>query len=183
MTQSRVRLGELFENSFKGGDWDIVRMSPKIYWSGKGRDNLIKIRSLEFNEKDFYPLERSTWEKYDLKNNVDGRKREAKKYKIGRLTKWTLYSEPYFKVSNRRQLPKMDKEVYNEFLFRFYNLHQSDGLFDEVLKKMINSCEGIQFEDGFVPMENIEFRTILSTTEWAGYNRIQIQFKLKTSRD
>jgi len=179
MKQPRVRSGELFENTFNGTEWEVVRVSPKIYWSGKGRDNLRKIRSADFNENEFYPLDKSTWNKYDLKNKVDGRKREAKKYKISKLTNWTLYSEPYFKVSTRNQLSRIDKEDYNDFLGRFYQLHKSDGLFDDIINKMTNSCEGIQFEDGFVPMDKIEFITMLSTTEWAGYNRIQIQFKLK----
>ena len=91
MKQPRVRSGELFENTFNGTEWEVVRVSPKIYWSGKGRDNLRKIKSVNLNEKEFYPLEKSTWTKYDLKNRDDGRKREAKKYKINKLTNWILY--------------------------------------------------------------------------------------------
>lgn len=179
MRQKRVKSGELFENTFKGTDWSIVRVSPRIYWSGKGRDNLQKIRSLNFKVEDFYPLEKSTWSKYDLLNTVDGRKREAKKYKIEKLTNWTLYSEPYFKVASRRQLPKITTDEYNSFLNEFYTYNEQKGFFDDVINKMVGSCEGIQFEDGFIPMDKIEFRTILSRHEWAGYNRIQIQFKLK----
>jgi hypothetical protein len=42
----------------------------------------------------------------------------------------------------------------------------------------MNECiTGIQFIDKFVPIENIEFRTIV-VNGWGGYKRITIQFKI-----
>lgn len=179
MIQKRVISGTLFEKTFDNTVWKVVRVSPKIHWTGNGSDNLQRIRSLNFNFKEFYPLEKTTWSKYDLLNKIDARKREAKKYRISKLKNWILYSEPYFKVANRRQLSKMSSVEYNTFVNEFYKYNNENGFFDRVIKKMIDSCEGIQFEDGFVPMKDIEFKTILSEKEWSGYNRIQIQFRLK----
>jgi hypothetical protein len=179
MRQSRVKIGESFENTFKGTEWDVVRISPKIKWSGKGRNNIEKIKNVNYKVEEFYPLDETVWVKYDIVNRNDGRKRELKKYKINNLRKWTLYSEPFFKVSNREQLGKITKEQYNSFLNEFFFYNNDKGFFKNVISMMTKGCEGIKFEDGFIPMENIEFRTIISKRAWSGYDRIQIEFKVK----
>jgi hypothetical protein len=43
---------------------------------------------------------------------------------------------------------------------------------------MVYSNEGIVFIDGFIPLERLEFRTIVVNRQWKGYDRIQIQFRV-----
>ena len=178
MVQDRVRLGKLFENKFRGTDWEIVRVSPKVKWSGKGRSNIQKIKSLDFKVEDFTPVV-SDWSKHDIINKKDGRKRELKKYKIKNLNDWTLYSEPFFKIANKSQTKSITTEKYNLFVENFYSYYSKNGFFENVIREMITNCEGIQFEDGFLYIDKLKFRVIVNKHAWAGYYRIQIQFKLK----
>ena len=44
---------------------------------------------------------------------------------------------------------------------------------------MLRGVEGIVLVDGYVPMEKLEFRTVVTENDWKGYSRIQIQFRIK----
>jgi hypothetical protein len=90
-----------------------------------------------------------------------------------------LYSEPYFKIASRGDLNKIDKETYNEFVTDFWNYNQNTGLFLKVEKEINQLSEGIQCIDGFIPKEEIEFRTVIVKSAWKGYHRITVEFKLK----
>jgi hypothetical protein len=90
-----------------------------------------------------------------------------------------LYSEHYFKVAIRSNLNKIGLEEYNKFVAEFYELNSKNGTFDTIIKKMTENSVGIVTLDGFIPIENIEFRTIVIKSTWKGYHRITIQFRVK----
>lgn len=179
MRQTRVNTGKLFEQSLVTDEWVLKSKNPKPIWSGSGRSVYDKIKNIGFNHLDFQPLEGSKWGKCDIVNIHDGREREIKKYKIDDIKKWKLYSEPFFKVSRRNQLNKINKDEYNNFLKSFYNHNISNGFFDNIVSEMTKNCEGIHIIGEFIPINKFEFRTILSENEWKGFHRIQIEFKLK----
>lgn len=176
--QNRAITGPEFEKSFTGLGWVKNSISPRLSWTGRGRNNIEKIKSLNFDHTSFNLLESSQFEKWDLYNPTTFKYREAKKYYVSQVFNWTLYSEPYFKVSSKSQLNLVDTFSYNNFTHKFFERHTKSGLFTEVQQKMIKTTEGIQFRDAFVPMKSLEFRTVL-LDGWAGYNRITIQFKIK----
>lgn len=176
--QTRCKTGIEFENSFTKQGWKKLNSSPRLLWTGSGRNNLQKIVSLDYDHTSFRLLGSSYFDKYDLYNPITYKYREVKKYYISQISKWTLYSEPYFKVASDWQVGLVDTNQYNNFVQKFYEYHTESGLFNEVQKRMIRTAEGIQFIDGFVPKEQLEFRTVV-LDGWAGYKRITIQFKLK----
>jgi hypothetical protein len=104
---------------------------------------------------------------------------DAKRYIKKKLSSWTLYSEPYFKVATRSNLNKIGLKEYNKFVNEFYELNSKNGMFDTVIKKMTENSIGIVTLDGFISIENIEFRTTVIKSAWKGYHRITIQFKIK----
>jgi hypothetical protein len=118
-------------------------------------------------------------EKCDIKKYRTRKYREAKKYTMEDAQYWRLYSEPYFKVATRKQLDVIPVDTYNQFVEDFYKMNTTNGVLDYVQEKMLRGVEGVTLVDGYVPMENLEFRTVVSENNWQGYNRIQIQFRLK----
>ena len=181
MIQKRVKTGKDFEISHIKDGWRLINDRPLVVWSGKGKNNIEKIKSLNFNHKDFVPTEKTKWDKSDITNINDGRKREIKKYNIKQIKCWNLYSEPFFKIARKNQANNMDKVEYNKFTSEFYYYNIEKGFFNNVVKEMTSKCEGIQIKENFFEMSCFDFRTVLSEREWRGYHRIQIEFKLKDS--
>lgn len=180
MVQSRVLAGRQMELSSHKNGWVKATTKPKLKWRGEGRNNIEKIINSDYNPNKFSVLENITLNKYDIYNPVTKKKREVKSYFTSEVNKWTLYSEPYFKIAKRAQLSKISAEKYNEFLTKFYNHANTTGLLKFIQEQMICSNEGIVFKDGFVPIENLEFRTVVRNNQWKGYDRIQIQFRVNT---
>ena len=179
MVQARVKSGKLAEQSFIKDGWISKPTKPTFKWGGAGRNNIDKIKNC-FNDIDtFCKLQNLSLKKYDIYNPTTNKYREIKGYNIKQLNKWTLYSEPYFKIATRSQATKITQDVYNDFLHRFTDHANNIGLIKHIEEQMVSSNEGIQFKDGFIPQDQIEFRTIISYTEWSGYNRLQIHFKIK----
>jgi len=176
--QSRVYSGQDFEKTTAKNGWKLVTVSPKLKWVGNGRNNLQKIKDINYDPKKLKLESGSFLEKYDLFNPITKKFREVKKYYISDIYKWTLYSEPYFKIATERQTNFVDPQTYNNFVERFYDLNIKTGLFLEVQKKMTRLTDGIQFVDGFVPKTDLEFRTVV-LDGWSGYKRITIQFRKK----
>ena len=181
MRQKRVTTGKDFELLHTKDSWRLITDRPLVVWSGKGKNNIEKIKSLNFNHKNFVPLEKTKWDKSDITNINDGRKREIKKYNTKQIKCWKLYSEPFFKIARKNQTNNIGKVEYNKFTSDFYYYNIEKGFFNNVIKEMISKCEGIQTEDNFFEMSCFDFRTVLSKKEWQGYHRIQIEFKLKDS--
>jgi len=184
MAQKRNRTGIDFEKQIcETNGWVHKSASPKINWSGKGRSNFDKIVSVDFDSTKFLPnIEKSKFEKYDAINN-NGDKIELKKYNISQLSKWVMYSEPIFKVASRSAVKKVttlfgagdyekSKIVYNNFVKGVVN-----NVGEEILDNITKSNIGIQFKDGFVSQENIEYRWKIRSG-WMGYDRLSIEFRV-----
>jgi hypothetical protein len=177
--QNRVQNGKLFELSLIKDGWIVKPKSPKFKWSGNGRSFVQKMRDCRFISELFILDESSSMCKYDIVHLETNRVREVKKYMKKDLNKWTLYSEPFFKIATRSQQKKIDVIVYNKFANEFYDHNLTTGLFDRVINKMTSCSEGIMVQDGFIPSKDIEFRTELVANQWGGYDRITIQFRIR----
>ncbi len=176
--QLRSKTGTAFEKECEVDGWKRQTKSPKINWSGKGRSNIQRIKSCNFDPSKFVLLENSDLSKYDIYHPELNKYREVKSYKKSNLNSWTLYSEPYFKVATRSEATKISVETYNSFIDEFWEFNQKTGLFDKLQEGITSFSEGIQCKDGFIPKEELEFRTVV-LTEWGGYKRITIQFRIK----
>ena len=93
-----------------------------------------------------------------------------------------MYSEPYFKVASWSDVDKIDKDTYNKFVQDFWDYNQTTDLFDKVQKGLNEQSEGVQFIDGFISKDDLEFRTVIVKTAWMGYYRITIEFRLKNNK-
>lgn len=178
MVQPRVKVGKQMELSAQKNGWISCPTRPKLTWRVEGKSNIDKIKNSNYNPVKFAVLENANLEKYDIYNPTTNKKREVKAYHASNLNRWVLYSEPYFKVSSRSQLTKINKDIYNDFVDRFYTHANQIGLISYIQDQMVSSSEGIVFKDGFISKKQLQFRTIISDQEWSGYNRIQIQFKI-----
>jgi len=178
MIQSRVNAGKVMEIIASKDGWKKSPTKPKLKWRVEGKNNIDKIINTNYDPKSFSILENISLNKYDIYNPTTKKTREVKSYNIKDVSRWTLYSEPYFKISTRSQLNKITPDTYNDFLQRFYDHANSTGLLNFIQEQMISSNEGIVFKDGFVLKEQLEFRTIVVNKQWKGYNRIQIQFRV-----
>ncbi len=115
MIQKRVNTGKSFELSVAKGDWKLLTDRPLIVWSGKGKNNIDKIKSLNLNHKNFIPTEKTKWSKSDVTNVRDGRKREIKKYNTKQIKSRNLYSEPFFKIARTNKAKRIGKIEYKNF--------------------------------------------------------------------
>lgn len=163
---------------------------PKLKWAGLGRSNFLKLFNSDFNPDKFYPiLEESKLVKCDFKNGYD--LYEGKKYLKNNLNKWLLYSEPIIKIApSRSKFKKGDfvydnisEDRYNNFLINFMKSKWWLENNQIVLDKITNSNKGIYCKDGFIPNEDLDFKWVLNSGEYApifnGYKRLSIVFKLK----
>lgn len=179
MMQSRVKAGKDMELSVLKDGWVRKATKPKLKWRAEGKNNIDKIKNSNYDPKKFAIIENLTLNKYDIYHPETKRQREVKSYYTTEITKWTLYSEPYFKISTKRQLNKITPELYNDFLKKFYTHANDTGLLKFIQEQMVNSNEGIIFKDGFIPLDRLEFRTAIVDKQWKNYNRIQVQFRVK----
>jgi hypothetical protein len=185
MSQIRNKTGVKFEKEVcKLYGWQLKTVSPKIKWSGTGKNNFEKIKNYNFNSNLFNPLQGSVLEKYDAINNF-GQKVEIKKYITENIKgKWKLYSEPFFKISTKSQVKSISKyfgdgdvdlarNKYNDFLVDFRNKETNN----DILKSISDSNIGIQFVDKLVLKKDIDFK-IEVNKGWNGFNRLTIFFKI-----
>lgn len=180
--QKRVSSGKIFEQSLIRDGWIVKYKSPRLKWIGKGKSTIQKMKNCGFRPELLKLDESSNMCKYDIINSETGKVREVKKYLKDDLTTWTLYSEPYFKIATRGQQNQIGVEEYNKFTTEFYDYNLKLGFFDKVVENMTSCSEGIVVEDGFIPSEELEFRTVLVKNNWGGYNRITVQFRIKTNQ-
>lgn len=174
--QKRSKAGTDFENQICGDGWKRETSSPRLKWFGDGKSVFDKMKYCEYNPSRFI-LEECNLCKYDIVSE-NGEYREVKKYNMDKLNNWTLYSEPYFKIALKKDIKRIDTETYNKFVDDFYQYNLNRGLFDYVVDNMTKCITGIQVKDGFIPKDNLEFRTVI-VDGWRGYKRITIQFKIK----
>lgn len=180
--QTRTFTGLNFETkTCKKFNWTQKGRRPRIVWSGDGQTNFHKIKNINFQADLFRPLKESLYEKYDAIS--DERKIEIKKYSVEDTSKWLLYSEPIVKVATRTQLRNMEnifggdedftRRKYNRFILGVYK-----NIRNNVILNMINNIHGIQLTDGFVPIDDLEFRWELKRG-WRGFFRISVMFRSK----
>ena len=177
--QNRAKTGIEFENLVQVDGWVKKTKSPRMKWSGNGRTIFDKIKSVDYDPTRFILDETVEISKYDIYHPETKRYREVKKYNKDTFNGWLLYSEPYFKMASKHFLHKINVEDYNNFVEEFYNHNLNTGLFDRVIKLINEKSEGIRVVDGFIPKEELEFRTIIDRNNWMGYYRITIQVKRK----
>jgi hypothetical protein len=177
--QKRAKIGIDFEKMCETDGWVRKAKSPKLKWNGKGRGNITKIKNCNFNPTTFTLSDFSELSKYDIYHPELKKYREVKRYKKTDVKNWTLYSEPYFKIASVGDTTKIDNNTYNKFVQDFWDFNQNTGLIEKIQEGVCSFSEGIVFIDGFVPKEELEFRTVIVKNAWKGYYRITIEFKLK----
>lgn len=178
MVQARVLSGKQMENISLTKGWVKATSKPILKWRADGKNNIDKIINSNYNPKVFSILENITLNKYDIYNPTTKKYREVKRYYKKDVTKWTLYSEPYFKIATRTQLSKISQDKYNDFLLKFYTHAKENGILSFIEQQMTSSNEGILLIDEFIPKEQLEFRSVITKSQWKGYDRIQIQFRV-----
>lgn len=190
MKQSRVNSGALFEVEI-GKRHNLLRkpVSPKIIWNGTGRTNLDKIVSINFDETKFFPTEKSKYLKYDVtdkKNNTY----EVKSYTIDSMYSWKLYSEPIVKVATKNTLNRVttlfgngdvNKGIlkYNDFINKLFIHMSENGGLNYIQNEMTKHTKGIFFRDQYVDIMDISFRWVILKNQWAGFDRITLEFMMK----
>lgn len=181
MGQSRNKTGTDFEKSIPSS-FHRCPVSPKMVWVGNGRNNMKKIIECNFDESIFkLDLDKSKLIKYDCIEKTTGDKFEIKKYNRSDLKHWTLYSEPYFKMSNKENLHLIDCDKYNDFIHRFFEYNTKNGFFEQIIQSMTSQTKGVYIKDDIIMMQELEFKTVVIHNQWKGYDRITIMFKLKNN--
>ena len=82
-------------------------------------------------------------------------------------------------MATRKDIGKIDKDKYNQFVNEFYQLYYNNGTIESIVNQMTKNSIGIVTLDGFIPIDKIEFRTIVVENAWKGYHRITVQFRIK----
>lgn len=188
MSQKRNKTGISFEKKIcQLYGWQHVNIKPIIKWSGDGRNNFEKIKSLNFDTSKMIPNDISTYDKYDAIDQ-NGRKIEIKKYFSTKIKgKWLLYSEPFFKVSNKEQLEPVSnflgdgdlnlaKDSYNKFIEQF----KEKNIPQIISESIFMSNDGIQLQDKFITKEDVEFKIEIKKNCYKGFDRLTIFFKIKS---
>ena len=161
---------------------------PIIKWPGESRSNYEKINNYLDRVSEFIPLNDSVYDKYDA-INIEGDKIEIKKYILDKVRgKWILFSEPFFKVATQKDIERLKrvfgydyKSKYNRFVEEFEKIHLKNEFFINQIKKTFIGVQfdnkNNEFESSFVETNKLNFRYNISN--WNGFKRIQIQFKVK----
>ena len=177
MQQPRARAGIDFELSLQSDLWIKNEQKPKMVWDVVGKTVFNKMKNVDYDVTKFNLSDKSILTKYDFTfHNNKNLAFEVKKYKKSKVTKWTLYSEPFFKVSTREGAEQIDTETYNKFVDDFYTKRKD--IINKVLDNISKNILGIRLVDEFIPQNNIGYRVEV-VKGWGGYNRITIQFRVK----
>jgi hypothetical protein len=184
MGQNRTKIGFDFEHLIcEQNGWIRESASPKIVWSGKGRNNLDKVKSINFNPELFVPdFEKSKFSKYDAITS-EGKKVEIKKYKLSKFDGFILYSEPVIKIATKSDEKRAlevfgNKDKYNSFIKDLYENFKKNNIDRDILIKMTMGTHGIQVMDGFIPRNDLVFRWEI-IDGWNGWNRLAILCRKK----
>jgi len=189
----RVNAGYSFEKDVrKKYNFDRYIKSPRIKWTGNGRNNVDKIISLSKDPELFKPImEESKFIKADAKDK-EGNLYEIKKYSKKDLKKFRLYSEPIIKVAPTRRKwgkgnPFFDNfngsEEYNKFIVSIINSKWWKKLNKKILENICYSNCGLFTKDGVIPNEMLEYKWVINNGEYGtifdNYHRISIIVRLK----
>jgi hypothetical protein len=189
----RVNAGYGFEKDIRlKNNFERYIKSPRIKWSGIGRNNVNKIISLGKNPELFMPImEESKFVKADARNK-DGSLYEIKKYSRKDLKKFRLYSEPIIKVCPTRSKwgvgnPFFDNfngsDEYNEFIYNLTKTEWWKNQNQKILENICMSNEGIFSIDGLIPNSELDFKWVINKGEYGcifdNYYRLSIVVKIK----
>ena len=175
--QTRAITGVDFERSLVTEQWVKSEIRPKMVWEVTGRNVFDKIKNVGYDVGKFNLSEKSVISKSDFAFVNDPTLRfEVKKYTKDKLQRWTMYSEPFFKVSTNKEADTVDINVYNKFVDEFV------GKRKDIITKVLNSIGdgilGIRCMDGFIQQHKLEFK-VQVRKGWKGYKRITIMFRIK----
>ena len=185
MGQRRNKTGIDFEKMIcESKGWKRKSVNPRINWVGTGRSNWGKMGQVDFDCTKFIPnIEKSKLEKYDALNEK-GEKIEIKKYPSSKLTKWSNYSEPIFKVASSTTkdtvINLFGQGNYGKSVIEYNKFVECiiDNVGDEILNGITKSNIGIQCEDRFLTQDELEYKWLIKGG-WKGYNRLSIVFRIK----
>lgn len=193
----RVNAGYSFEREVRiKHNFDRYIKSPRIKWSGVGKNNVSKIISLGKDPELFKPImEESKFIKADARDK-NGNLYEIKKYSKKELTKFRLYSEPIIKVSPTRSKwgkgnPFFDNfngpDEYNSFIEKIINSKWWKKHSKTILENIYKSNCGIFSKDGIIPNEMLEYKWVINKGEYGtifdNYHRISIVVRIKEGVD
>ena len=178
MGQLRATSGLQYEKQFcnENPDWISDRKNPKLYYPGEGRSVHKKIKNFNYDVTKFEPSIVSIT-KHDLRTIIDGRIAEFKGYQSSKCNKPKLYCE-FFKVARRNEQYIHDVKTFNKFLDEFYTHNINNGFLRTLEMGLMNSIDGIQLLDVFVPKCNLIFESKI-VPGWAGFNRLSLLFHIK----
>jgi hypothetical protein len=187
MGQSRNKTGIEFEKLVcETYGWKHASANPRIRWSGQGRSNWDKIKSVNFDPSLFKPdMDKSRFEKYDAINNT-GEKVEIKKYTTETLSDWCLYSEPIFKIATRQQMKDIIRIFgdgdYEQSVVKYNKFVEgiTEHVGPMIIRRIYGTSIGVQLIDKFIPKCDLEFKWVVIKS-WKGYNRLSIYFRIKTT--
>ena len=175
--QTRATTGTNFEKQIENGQWKRNERKPKMIWDVPGNNVFDKINNVDYDVTRFNLREDSILSKHDFVfHNDDSLTFEVKKYEMKKLKKWTLYSEPFFKVGTRSHKEKVDINRYNKFVDDFFNTRKD--IINRVLENISKDSLGIRCLDGFIPQHKLEYKVEI-VKGWYNYNRITILFRIK----
>jgi hypothetical protein len=175
--QTRSITGVDFENSLVSKQWVKSEIRPKMVWNVTGKNVFDKMKNVDYDVNKFNLSEKSVINKSDFVYVSNTTLRfEVKKYTKDKLKKWTMYSEPFFKVSNDKDVNSVDVNVYNKFVDEFVTKRKD--IIDKVLNSIGDGVLGIRCVDCFIPQHKLEF-SMTVRKGWKGYKRITVMFRIK----
>lgn len=175
--QRRAKTGTDFEKQLESKQWKRKERKPRMIWDVPGDNVFDKMQNVNYDASKFNLREDSILSKYDfVYHNNDNLTFEVKKYEMKKLKKWTLYSEPFFKVCTNFDKQKVDVNVYNKFVNDFFNTRKD--IINRVLENISKDSLGIRCLDGFIPQHKLEYK-IEVIKGWADYDRITVLFRIK----
>ena len=175
--QTRATTGTDFEKQLVNKQWKRNERKPKMIWDVSGNNIFDKIKNVDYDASKFNLREDSILSKHDFVFHTDNTLTfEVKKYEMKKLKKWTLYSEPFFKVSTRSDKERVDINRYNEFVNNFFNTRKD--IINRVLENISKDSLGVRCLDGFIHQRDIEYK-VKVLNGWKGYKRITVMFKIK----
>lgn len=175
--QTRATTGVDFEQSLITEQWLKSEIKPKMIWDVNGVNVFDKMKNVGYDVTKFNLSDKSIISKSDFVFVTDPTLRfEVKKYPKSKLKKWTMYSEPFFKVSTNDAANIVDINDYNKFVDEFVDKRK------DIITNVINSIGegiiGVRCLDGFIQQHELEYK-IEVLKGWKGYKRITIMFRIK----
>ena len=175
--QTRAISGVDFENTLISDQWKKSEIKPKMIWDVVGKNIFDKMKNVNYDVTKFNLSDKSVLSKSDF-ISTDGNniKFEVKKYVKKHFNKWTLYSEPFFKVADKKQESIIDRDTYNRFVSDFVSKRQD--IIQKVLTNITKGNIGIRCLDGLILQDELEYKVEV-LKGWREYNRISIMCRIK----